>query len=152
MSEILEMHPARIKPRDIARIVETLRHGGVVIAPSDSGYALLCQLDDKPAAEKIRHIRELERDHPFTIICADLTDLARYARVDNVQFRLRRRYSRAARRRYRSSGADGGRGRCAAAPDHRAGFDRNAAAAPASGGGRGYRHRVNALPIIRIQY
>ena len=37
MSEILEMHPARIKPRDIARIVETLRHGGVVIAPSDSG-------------------------------------------------------------------------------------------------------------------
>ena len=88
MSEILEMHPARIKPRDIARIVETLRHGGVVIAPSDSGYALLCQLDDKSAAEKIRHIRELARDHPFTILCADLTDLARYARVDNVQFRL----------------------------------------------------------------
>ena len=88
MSEILEMHPARIKPRDIARIVETLRHGGVVIAPSDSGYALLCQLDDKSAAEKIRHIRELERNHPFTILCADLTDLARYARVDNVQFRL----------------------------------------------------------------
>ena len=88
MSEILEMHPARIKPRDIARIVETLRHGGVVIAPSDSGYALLCQLDDKSAAEKIRHIRALERDHPFTILCADLTDLARYARVDNVQFRL----------------------------------------------------------------
>ena len=88
MSEILEIHPARIKPRDIARIVETLRHGGVVIAPSDSGYALLCQLDDKSAAEKIRHIRELERDHPFTILCADLTDLARYARVDNVQFRL----------------------------------------------------------------
>ena len=88
MSEILEIHPARIKPRDIARIVETLRHGGVVIAPSDSGYALLCQLDDKSAAEKIRHIRALERDHPFTILCADLTDLARYARVDNVQFRL----------------------------------------------------------------
>ena len=88
MSETLEMHPARIKPRDIARIVETLRRGGVVIAPSDSGYALLCQLDDKAAAEKIRHIRELDRDHPFTILCADLTDLARYARVDNVQFRL----------------------------------------------------------------
>ena len=88
MSEILEMHPARIKPRDIARIVETLRHGGVVIAPSDSGYALLCQLDDKSAAEKIRHIRALDRDHPFTILCADLTGLAHYARVDNVQFRL----------------------------------------------------------------
>ena len=42
MSETLEMYPTRIKPRDIARIVETLRRGGVVIAPSDSGYALLC--------------------------------------------------------------------------------------------------------------
>ena len=88
MSETLEIHPARIKPRDIARIVETLRRGDVVIAPSDSGYALLCQLDNKAAAEKIRHIRALDRDHPFTILCADLTDLARYARVDNVQFRL----------------------------------------------------------------
>ena len=88
MSETLEIHPARIKPRDIARIVETLRRGDVVIAPSDSGYALLCQLDDKAAAEKIRHIRALDRDHPFTILCADLTDLARDARVDNVQFRL----------------------------------------------------------------
>ena len=88
MSEILEIHPARIKPRDIVRIVETLRRGDVVIAPSDSGYALLCQLDNKAAAEKIRHIRALDRDHPFTILCADLTDLARYARVDNVQFRL----------------------------------------------------------------
>ena len=88
MSETLEIHPARIKPRDIVRIVETLRRGDVVIAPSDSGYALLCQLDNKAAAEKIRHIRALDRDHPFTILCADLTDLARYARVDNVQFRL----------------------------------------------------------------
>ena len=88
MSEILEMHPARIKPRDIVRIVETLRRGDVVIAPSDSGYALLCQLDNKAAAEKIRHIRALDRDHPFTILCADLTGLAHYARVDNVQFRL----------------------------------------------------------------
>ena len=88
MSETLEIHPARIKPRDIARVVETLRAGGVVIAPSDSGYALLCQLDDKAAAEKIRHIRALDRDHPFTILCADLTGLAHYAHVDNVQFRL----------------------------------------------------------------
>ncbi len=88
MSETLEIHPARIKPRDIAHIVETLRRGGVAIAPSDSGYILLCQLDDKAAAEKIRHIRELDRDHPFTILCADLTGLAHYARVDNVQFRL----------------------------------------------------------------
>ena len=88
MSDILEIHPERIKPRDIDRVADIIRSGAVVVVPSDSGYALLCRLDDKAAADKIRHIRELDRDHPFTILCADLTDLARYARVDNVQFRL----------------------------------------------------------------
>jgi sua5/yciO/yrdC/ywlC family protein len=88
MSETLEIHPARIKPRDIARVVETLRAGGVVIAPSDSGYALLCQLDDKAAAEKNRHTRAPDRAHPSTLLGADLTGLVHYARVDNVQFRL----------------------------------------------------------------
>ena len=88
MSETLEIHPARIKPRDIDRVADIIRSGAVVVVPSDSGYALLCRLDDKAAAEKIRHIRALDRDHPFTILCADLTGLAHYARVDNVQFRL----------------------------------------------------------------
>lgn len=87
MKEIIEMHPGRIKPREIARVVEAIRAGGVVIAPSDSGYALVCRLDDKAAADKIRRMRELDRDHPFTLLCADLTHLAHYARVDNVQFR-----------------------------------------------------------------
>lgn len=88
MSEIIEIHPQRIKPRAIAKVADVIRKGGVVIAPSDSGYALLCHLDDKAAAEKIRRIRELDRDHPFTVVCADLTRLAHYAKVDNVQFRL----------------------------------------------------------------
>ena len=88
MSDILEIHPERIKPRDIDRVADIIRSGAVVVVPSDSGYALLCRLDDKAAADKIRHIRELDRDHPFTILCADLTDLGRYARVDNVQYRL----------------------------------------------------------------
>lgn len=88
MSELLEIHPQRIKPRDIARVLDIIGQGGVVIAPSDSGYALLCRLDDKAAAEKIRRIRALDKDHPFTIVCADLTRLAHYAKVDNVQFRI----------------------------------------------------------------
>ena len=79
MSDILEIHPERIKPRDIDRVADIIRSGAVVVVPSDSGYALLCRLDDKAAADKIR---------PFTILCADLTDLGRYARVDNVQYRL----------------------------------------------------------------
>ena len=88
MSDFLEIHPERIKPRDIDHVADIIKSGAVAVVPSDSGYALLCRLDDKAAAEKIRHIRALDRDHPFTILCADLSDLARYARVDNVQYRL----------------------------------------------------------------
>ena len=88
MSDYLEIHPGRIKPRDIDHVADIIRSGAVAVVPSDSGYALLCRLDDKAAADKIRHIRALDRDHPFTILCTDLTDLARYARVDNVQYRL----------------------------------------------------------------
>ena len=88
MSDYLEIHPGRIKPRDIDHVADIIRSGAVAVVPSDSGYALLCRLDDKAAADKIRHIRALDRDHPFTSLCTDLTDLARYARVDNVQYRL----------------------------------------------------------------
>lgn len=88
MKEVIEMHPARIKPREIAKVVQVIRAGGVAIAPGDSGYTLLCRLDDKAAADKIRRMRDLDRDHPFTLLCADLTHLAHYARVDNVQFRV----------------------------------------------------------------
>jgi len=66
MSDILEIHPERIKPRDIDRVADIIRSGAVVVVPSDSGYALLCRLDDKAAADKIRHIRALDRDHPFS--------------------------------------------------------------------------------------
>ncbi|MBV7435072.1 threonylcarbamoyl-AMP synthase [Cardiobacteriaceae bacterium TAE3-ERU3] len=88
MAEMMEMHPQRVNPRHIERIAKVINDGGVVLLPSDSGYSLVCGLDEKKAADNIRMARELDKDHPFTLLCSDLSHLSHYAKVDNVQFRL----------------------------------------------------------------
>jgi tRNA threonylcarbamoyl adenosine modification protein (Sua5/YciO/YrdC/YwlC family) len=64
--------------------------GGVIVYPTDSTYALGCHLGDKAALERIRRIRNTERDHEFTLVCRDLSEIATYARVDNWAYRLLR--------------------------------------------------------------
>lgn len=88
MSKLIEISPDRIKPRLIEEVVEILHQGGVVIAPTDSGYSFLCGLGQKEAVDRIRVIRSLDKNHHFTLLCRDLTNLAVYAKVDNVQFRM----------------------------------------------------------------
>ncbi len=56
--------------------------------PTDSSYALVCRLDDKTAAENLRRIRQVDDKHHLTLLCKDLSELARFARVDNRQYRL----------------------------------------------------------------
>lgn len=65
-----------------------MRAGGVVAYPTDSCYALGCHIGDKDALERIRKIRAADRHHHFTLVCRDLTEIARYAKVDTWQFRL----------------------------------------------------------------
>ena len=67
---------------------ELVRAGAVIAYPTDSSYALGCHLGDKSAVTRIRQIRGLDDNHYMTLMCRDLSELARYARVDNVQFRL----------------------------------------------------------------
>ncbi len=88
MADIIELNIERIKPRIIDKIIEIIANGGVVILPGDSGYSLLGQLGNKQVASKIRQIRQLDKHHPFTIVCSDLSHLATYAKVDNIQYRL----------------------------------------------------------------
>ncbi|MDS4031629.1 MAG: L-threonylcarbamoyladenylate synthase [Candidatus Contendobacter sp.] len=88
MSRVLQIHPANPQPRLITRAVERLRAGAVIVYPTDSSYALGCQLGDKAAAERIRHIRQTDRHHNFTLVCRDLSEIATYAKVDNRRFRL----------------------------------------------------------------
>ena len=79
MSRVLQIHPANPQPRLITQTVARLREGDVIVYPTDSSYALGCQLGDKAAAERIRHIRQTDRHHNFTLVCRDLSEIASYA-------------------------------------------------------------------------
>ncbi|MFP1748602.1 L-threonylcarbamoyladenylate synthase [Lonsdalea quercina] len=88
MSQFFYIHPQNPQTRLIAQTVNVLRKGGVIVYPTDSGYALGCQLEDKSAMERICRIRHLDSSHHFTLMCRDLSELSTYAHVDNAAFRL----------------------------------------------------------------
>ena len=90
MSQFFAIHPETPQARLIQRAVTILRGGGVIAYPTDSAYALGCQLGDKKAMERIRRIRALQEDHNFTLVCRDLSELGTYAHVDNSTYRLLR--------------------------------------------------------------
>jgi len=88
MTQFFSIHPANPQPRLIRQAAELVRSGKVIAYPTDSCYALGCRLDDREAIERIRAIRALDAKHHLTLVCRDLSEVARYARVDNRQFRL----------------------------------------------------------------
>jgi tRNA threonylcarbamoyl adenosine modification protein (Sua5/YciO/YrdC/YwlC family) len=88
MAQFFTIHPGNPNPRLIHQAAEVLRGGGVVVYPTDSCYALGCHLDDKDAVTRIRQIRKLDEQHNLTLMCRDLSEISRYAKVDNVKFRL----------------------------------------------------------------
>ncbi|WP_435626559.1 L-threonylcarbamoyladenylate synthase [Candidatus Ferrigenium straubiae] len=88
MAQFFTIHPDNPNLRLIRQAAAMLRDGAVVVYPTDSGYALGCHLDDKDAVARIRQIRGLDDKHFLTLACRDLSEIARYARVDNSKFRL----------------------------------------------------------------
>ena len=88
MTEFVEVHPKNPQRRLVAVAAEAIRAGGVIVYPTDSCYALGCALGDKAAMERIGRLREIDRKHHFTLVCRDLSEIARYARVENWQYRL----------------------------------------------------------------
>lgn len=88
MSQYFEAHPENPQPRLLKQAVQILHAGGIAAIPTDSSYALVCHLDDKAAAERLRKIRGVDDRHHLTLLCRDLSELASYARVDNRQYRL----------------------------------------------------------------
>jgi tRNA threonylcarbamoyl adenosine modification protein (Sua5/YciO/YrdC/YwlC family) len=85
------LHAENPQPRLIRHAVEVLQRGGVIAYPTDSAYALGCHIGDAQAAEKLRRLRGLDEKHPLTLVCADLSQISNYARVDNSAFRLLKR-------------------------------------------------------------
>ena len=88
VSQYLSIHPENPQDRLIAKAVDSLRRGGLMIYPTDSVYAIGCHLGDKGALERIRSIRLLDKNHNFTLVCRDLSELGTYAKVENSAFRL----------------------------------------------------------------
>ncbi|MGK5014041.1 MULTISPECIES: L-threonylcarbamoyladenylate synthase [unclassified Janthinobacterium] len=88
MSQFFHIHPENPQLRLIKQAAQIIQSGGVVALPTDSCYALVCQLDDKGAVERLRRIRGVDEKHHLTLLCRDLSELGLYARVDNRQFRL----------------------------------------------------------------
>ena len=88
MAQLFEVHPENPHARLLKQAAALLARGGVLAVPTDSSYALACQLDDRSAADSLRRIRGVDDKHHLTLLCRDLSELASYARVDNRQFRL----------------------------------------------------------------
>lgn len=93
MSQFFQIHPVTPQKRLIKQAVEILRKGGVVVFPTDSGYAIGCHLDDKQALDRIKRVRRLDDKHNFTLICRDLSDVGVFAKVGNTQYRLLKQFT-----------------------------------------------------------
>lgn len=88
MSQFFQIHPDNPQKRLIDQAVEILRQGGVIVYPTDSGYALGCQIGNKAALDRIRELRRLDDRHNFTLVCRDLSEISTYAKVGNTLYRL----------------------------------------------------------------
>jgi len=88
MSQFFTIHPQNPQGRLISQAVAIIRSGGVIVYPTDSCYALGCHIGDKSAQERIHRIRQTDKNHNFTLVCRDLSEIATYAKVENTAFRL----------------------------------------------------------------
>lgn len=88
MSQFFSIHPDNPQPRLIKQAASIILNGGVVVYPTDSAYAIGCQLANKAALDRIRQLRKLDEKHNFTLVCRNLSEISTYAIVDNPTFRL----------------------------------------------------------------
>lgn len=89
----LEIHPINPQPRLIEQAVRMIHAGAVAAIPTDSCYALACHIGDRDALQKISRIRQIDKQHNFTLLCADLSDLGNYAQVNKPAYRVLRHFT-----------------------------------------------------------
>jgi tRNA threonylcarbamoyl adenosine modification protein (Sua5/YciO/YrdC/YwlC family) len=88
MTQYFQIHPVNPQQRLIQQAVEAIRQGGLIAYPTDSSYALGCQVGNKRGMERMRRIRGLDKQHNFTLVCRDLSEISTYAKVNNSAYRL----------------------------------------------------------------
>ncbi|MFD8808367.1 L-threonylcarbamoyladenylate synthase [Streptomyces sp. NPDC059597] len=87
MAKYYDVHPENPQPRAVAQIADAVRSGALIAYPTDSCYALGCQLGSKDGMERIRSIRHLDDRHHFTLMCRDFAQLGQFVQIDNDVFR-----------------------------------------------------------------
>jgi tRNA threonylcarbamoyl adenosine modification protein (Sua5/YciO/YrdC/YwlC family) len=87
MAKYFDVHPDNPQPRSISQIADSVRSGSLIAYPTDSCYALGCQLGSRDGIDRIRTIRHLDDRHHFTLMCRDFAQLGQFVRVDNDVFR-----------------------------------------------------------------
>lgn len=88
MAQFFQIHQEHPQPRLVRQAVEIITRGGLVVYPTDSSYALGCQIGNKEAMDRIRMLRRVDAKHHFTLVCRDLSEITTYAKIGNAQFRL----------------------------------------------------------------
>jgi tRNA threonylcarbamoyl adenosine modification protein (Sua5/YciO/YrdC/YwlC family) len=88
MAQYFSIHPIDPQPRLIRQAAAIVRSGGVIAYPTDSSYAFGCQIGNGAAAQRIRTLRQVDNKHHLTLVCRDLAEIGRYARLDKWQFRI----------------------------------------------------------------
>ncbi len=91
MAQTYSLHPDNPQPRTVETIREALRGGAVMLYPTDTVYAIGCDLNDKNAVQRVRQIKDMSNDKPLTFLCPSLSDIAQYANVNDSAYRLMRR-------------------------------------------------------------
>jgi tRNA threonylcarbamoyl adenosine modification protein (Sua5/YciO/YrdC/YwlC family) len=87
MARFIDLHPENPQHRLVAQVVEALRDDALIAYPTDSGYALGCQLGNRDGRDRILRIRQLDDRHHFTLMCKDFAQLGQFVHVDNSAFR-----------------------------------------------------------------
>lgn len=93
MAQFFQIHPDNPQHRLVVQAADIVRKGGVIAFPTDSAYALGCHIGDKNAVERIRSIRQLDKNHNFTLMCRDLSEVSTYAKVDNQVYRMLKQHT-----------------------------------------------------------
>lgn len=88
MANILRVHPDNPQPRSIKAAIDTLRNGGLIIYPTDSGYAIGWSLDNLKAPKVVAQIKQIDAQHHYTMMCQNISQMTDFVLVDNVAFRL----------------------------------------------------------------
>ncbi|MGK7943008.1 MAG: L-threonylcarbamoyladenylate synthase, partial [Microcystaceae cyanobacterium] len=91
MATVIELHPQTPQQRSVEQICDALRKGAIMLYPTDTVYAIGCDLNSKSALQRVKQLKQLSNDKPLTFLCESLSNIADYAYVTDEAYRIMKR-------------------------------------------------------------